>query len=49
MNDSSKKKCDTALIPLTSDNVEEHRIQMNKLAHNDLWVKLGDLVTVVRI
>ncbi|KAF8148376.1 CDC48 domain 2-like protein [Pholiota molesta] len=34
------------LICLSSDDVEEGRIQMNKVAHNNLRVKLGDLVNV---
>jgi transitional endoplasmic reticulum ATPase len=34
------------LICLSSDDVEEGRIQMNKVARNNLRVKLGDLVNV---
>lgn len=45
---SEKKKCDTVLISLSSDDVqvEEGRIQMNQDARNNLRVKLGDLVNV---
>jgi len=43
---SGKKWHDTVLICLSSDDVEEGWIQMNKVAHNNLWVKLGDLVNV---
>lgn len=41
-----KKRRDTVLICLTSDDVEEGRIQLNKVARNNLRVKLGDLVNV---
>ncbi|KAI6006673.1 P-loop containing nucleoside triphosphate hydrolase protein [Pisolithus orientalis] len=41
-----KKRHDTVLICLSSDDVEEGRIQMNKVARNNLRVKLGDLVNV---
>ena len=41
-----KKRRDTVLICLSSDDVEEGRIQMNKVARNNLRVKLGDLVSV---
>lgn len=34
------------LICLSSDDVEEGKIQMNKVARNNLRVKLGDLVHV---
>ncbi|KAJ7821498.1 hypothetical protein B0H13DRAFT_1660225 [Mycena leptocephala] len=34
------------LICLSSDDVEEGRIQVNKVACNNLRVKLGDLVGV---
>ena len=44
--DSGKKRRDTVLICLSSDDVEEGRIQMNKVARNNLRVKLGDLVNV---
>jgi len=46
MFDSGKKRRDTVLICLSSDDVEEGRIQMNKVARNNLRVKLGDLVNV---
>ncbi|KAG6817312.1 hypothetical protein H0H87_010329 [Tephrocybe sp. NHM501043] len=41
-----KKRRDTVLICLSSDDVEEGRIQINKVARNNLRVKLGDLVNV---
>jgi transitional endoplasmic reticulum ATPase len=41
-----KKRRDTVLMCLSSDDVEEGRIQMNKVARNNLRVKLGDLVDV---
>ncbi|KAG6819838.1 hypothetical protein H0H93_008095 [Arthromyces matolae] len=41
-----KKRRDTVLICLSSDEVEEGRIQINKVARNNLRVKLGDLVNV---
>ncbi|KAF8329412.1 P-loop containing nucleoside triphosphate hydrolase protein [Cantharellus anzutake] len=41
-----KKRKDTVLICLSSDDVEEGRIQMNKVARNNLRVKLGDLCHV---
>ncbi|KAJ7826833.1 aspartate decarboxylase-like domain-containing protein, partial [Mycena leptocephala] len=40
------KRRDTVLICLSSDDVEEGRIQVNKVACNNLRVKLGDLVGV---
>ncbi|KAJ6510850.1 P-loop containing nucleoside triphosphate hydrolase protein [Mycena sanguinolenta] len=40
------KRRDTVLICLSSDGVEEGRIQMNKVARNNLRVKLGNLVGV---
>ena len=43
---SGKKRRDTVLICLSSDDVEEGRIQVNKVARNNLRVKLGDLVNV---
>lgn len=46
MYNSGKKRRDTVLICLSSDDVEEGRIQMNKVARNNLRVKLGDLVNV---
>ncbi|KAI0766149.1 valosin-containing protein [Trametes elegans] len=41
-----KKRRDTVLICLSSDDVEEGKIQMNKVARNNLRVKLGDMVNV---
>ncbi|KAG1874407.1 P-loop containing nucleoside triphosphate hydrolase protein [Suillus subluteus] len=41
-----KKRRDTVLICLSSDDVEEGRIQVNKVARNNLRVKLGDVVNV---
>ena len=41
-----KKRRDTVLIVLSSDEVEEGKIQVNKVARNNLRVKLGDLVNV---
>ncbi|KAJ7330938.1 P-loop containing nucleoside triphosphate hydrolase protein [Mycena albidolilacea] len=41
-----KKRRDTVLICLSSDDVEEDRIKVNKVARNNLRVKLGDLVGV---
>ncbi|KAI6129894.1 P-loop containing nucleoside triphosphate hydrolase protein [Pisolithus croceorrhizus] len=46
VNLTGKKRRDTVLICLSSDDVEEGRIQMNKVARNNLRVKLGDLVGV---
>jgi hypothetical protein len=43
---SGKNRCDTVLIYLSSDDVEEDRIKVNKVAPNNLRVKLGDLVGV---
>jgi transitional endoplasmic reticulum ATPase len=43
---SGKKRRDTVLICLSSDDVEEGRIQVNKVARNNLRVKLGDFVNV---
>ena len=34
------------MICVSSDDVEEGRIQLNKVARNNLRVKLGDLVSV---
>lgn len=45
-NSSGKKRRDTVLICLSSDDVEEGRIQVNKVARNNLRVKLGDIVGV---
>ncbi|KAF9652107.1 AAA ATPase [Thelephora ganbajun] len=41
-----KKRRDTVLIVLSSDDVEEGRIQINKVARNNLRVKLGDVANV---
>ncbi|KAL0576749.1 AAA ATPase cdc48 [Marasmius crinis-equi] len=41
-----KKRRDTVLICLSSDDVDEGKIQMNKVARNNLRVKLGDVVNV---
>lgn len=43
---SGKKRRDTVLIVLSSDEVEEGKIQMNKVARNNLRVKLGDVAVV---
>jgi len=43
---SGKKRRDTVLIVLSSDDVEEGRIQVNKVARNNLRVKLGDVAIV---
>lgn len=39
-----KKRKDTVLIVLSEDFVPEGKIQLNKVARNNLRVKLGDLV-----
>ena len=49
MFDSGKKRCDTVLICLSSNDVEEGHIQVNKVIHNNLRVKLGDLVEFTNI
>ncbi|KAJ9103896.1 AAA ATPase cdc48 [Naganishia friedmannii] len=41
-----KKRKDTVLICLSSDDVEEGKIALNKVARNNLRVKLGDLCNV---
>ncbi|EGG13171.1 cell division cycle protein cdc48 [Melampsora larici-populina 98AG31] len=41
-----KKRKDTVLIVLSSDDVDEGKIQMNKVARNNLRVKLGDVCNV---
>merc|ERR1712093_822448 len=41
-----KKRKDTVLIVLSSDEVDEGKIQLNKVARNNLRVKLGDVTTV---
>jgi transitional endoplasmic reticulum ATPase len=43
---SGKKRRDTVLVCLGSDDVDEGRIQLNKVARNNLRVKLGDLVHI---
>ena len=43
---SGKKRRDTVLIVLSSDDVEEGKIQLNKVARNNLRVKLGDVAVV---
>lgn len=43
---SGKKRKDTVLVCLSSDDVEEGRIHINKVARNNLRVKLADLVSV---
>ncbi|KAK7041277.1 cell division cycle protein 48-like protein [Favolaschia claudopus] len=41
-----KQRRNTVLISLSSDDVEEGRVQLNKFARSNLRVKLGDLVGV---
>ncbi|TIB37873.1 hypothetical protein E3P86_02020 [Wallemia ichthyophaga] len=41
-----KKRKDTVLICLSSDDVDEGKIQMNKVARNNLRVKLGDVCNI---
>ncbi|KAL9937119.1 hypothetical protein V8E36_004354 [Tilletia maclaganii] len=41
-----KKRRDTVLICLTDETTEDVKIRLNKVARNNLRVKLGDLVTV---
>ncbi|KAG7575383.1 hypothetical protein FFLO_00373 [Filobasidium floriforme] len=41
-----KKRKDTVLICLSSDEVDEGKIALNKVARNNLRVKLGDLANV---
>ncbi|KAH8920517.1 cell division cycle protein 48 [Atractiella rhizophila] len=41
-----KKRKDTVLIVLSSDDVDEGRIQMNKVARNNIRLKLGDVCNV---
>lgn len=41
-----KKRRDTVLICLSSDEVDEGKIQLNKVARNNLRLKLGDLCSV---
>ncbi|KLO19287.1 AAA ATPase [Schizopora paradoxa] len=44
-----KKRRDTVLICMSSDEVDEGKVQMNKVARNNLRVKLGDLVHVQQL
>lgn len=41
-----KRRKDTVAIALVSDNVEPHKVRMNRVVRQNLRVKLGDLVTV---
>lgn len=41
-----KKRRDTVLICLTDDTTEESKIRLNRVARNNLRVKLGDMITV---
>ncbi|KAK0526478.1 AAA ATPase cdc48 [Tilletia horrida] len=41
-----KKRRDTVLICLSEETTEDSKIRLNKVARNNLRVKLGDLVTV---
>ena len=41
-----KKRLDTVLICSSSDDVEEGKIQMNKVSCNNIRVNLGDMVNV---
>ncbi|EST06364.1 CDC48, N-terminal subdomain protein [Kalmanozyma brasiliensis GHG001] len=41
-----KKRRDTVLICLTDENTEDSKIRLNKVARNNLRVKLGDLISV---
>lgn len=41
-----KKRYDTVSIFLSSDDVEERRIEVNNVVLNNLRVQLGDLVSV---
>jgi transitional endoplasmic reticulum ATPase len=41
-----KKRRDTVLIVLSDDAVEEGRVLLNKVARNNIRVKLGDFVHV---
>jgi hypothetical protein len=43
---SGKRRRDTVLVCLSSVDVDEGRIQLNKVARNNLRVKLGDLVHI---
>jgi hypothetical protein len=46
LSSSGKKRRDTVLIVLSDDNIEDGKITMNKVARNNLRVKLGDIVSV---
>src|SRR5690348_11106714 len=41
-----KKRRDTVLICLSDENTEDSKIRLNKVARNNLRVKLGDLVSI---
>lgn len=41
-----KKRRDTVLICLSDDDTEDSKIRLNRVARNNLRVKLGDLITV---
>lgn len=41
-----KKRRDTVLIVLADDTTEDAKIRLNKVARNNLRVKLGDMITV---
>lgn len=41
-----KKRRDTVLICLTDDSTEESKIRLNRVARNNLRVKLGDMITI---
>lgn len=41
-----KKRRDTVLICLTDENTDDAKIRLNKVARNNLRVKLGDMITV---
>ena len=43
---SGKKRRDTVLVCLGSDNVDEGRIQLHKVTRNNLRVNLGDNVHI---
>ncbi|CAO1618795.1 unnamed protein product [Sympodiomycopsis kandeliae] len=41
-----KKRRDTVLICLTDESTEDSKIRLNRVARNNLRVKLGDMITV---
>lgn len=41
-----KKRRDTVLICLSDENTEDAKIRLNKVARNNLRVKLGDMITI---